>query len=115
MSINIEEADFYLGLGKKIYYLRQTNRLTLDQLGSLIGVSYQQVHKYEIAENNIPLIRLKRCADVFGVPMKYFFSDIGDIDDAQLQNFIVEFYGLPVEAREYFIDFMRSLRQGSHN
>ncbi len=47
--------------------------LTQQQLADLIGVTYQQAHKYERAINRISAGRLFEIAQVLGVPVSYFF------------------------------------------
>ena len=46
--------------------------LTQQQLADLIGVTYQQAHKYERAINRISAGRLFEIAQVLGVPVSYF-------------------------------------------
>jgi transcriptional regulator with XRE-family HTH domain len=50
--------------------------LTQQQLADLIGVTYQQAHKYERAINRISAGRLFEIAQVLGVPVNYFFAGL---------------------------------------
>jgi transcriptional regulator with XRE-family HTH domain len=50
--------------------------LTQQQLADLIGVTYQQAHKYERAINRISAGRLFEIAQVLGVPVSYFFAGL---------------------------------------
>ena len=50
--------------------------LTQQQLADLIGVTYQQAHKYERAINRISAGRLFEIAQVLGVPASYFFAGL---------------------------------------
>jgi transcriptional regulator with XRE-family HTH domain len=50
--------------------------LTQQQLADLIGVTYQQAHKYERAINRISAGRLFEIAQVLGVPVSYFFTGL---------------------------------------
>ena len=52
--------------------------LTQQQLAELIGVTYQQAHKYEKGINRIAAGRLFAIAQALGVEVSYFFSGIGD-------------------------------------
>jgi transcriptional regulator with XRE-family HTH domain len=50
--------------------------LTQQKLGALIGVTYQQVNKYESGTNRLSAGRLKELARVMGVPIGYFFDEV---------------------------------------
>ena len=52
----------------------------------LIGVTYQQAHKYERGINRISAGRLFEIAQVLRVPVGYFFEGLGDWDDADLST-----------------------------
>jgi transcriptional regulator with XRE-family HTH domain len=49
--------------------------LTQANLASRLGISFQQVQKYEKGSNCISASRLEATAKVLGVPISYFFSD----------------------------------------
>ena len=48
--------------------------LTQQQMAELIGVTYQQAHKYEKAMNRIAAGRLYSIAQALGVEVGYFFE-----------------------------------------
>lgn len=50
--------------------------LTQQQLAELIGVTYQQAHKYERGINRISAGRLFEMANVLNVPVTYFFEGL---------------------------------------
>ena len=50
--------------------------LTQQQLADLIGVTYQQAHKYERGINRVSAGRLFEVAQVLGVPVSYFFDGL---------------------------------------
>ena len=51
---------------------------TQQQLADLIGVTYQQAHKYERGINRISAGRLFEISHVLSVPVNYFFEGIDD-------------------------------------
>jgi transcriptional regulator with XRE-family HTH domain len=51
--------------------------LTQQQMAELIGVTYQQAHKYEKGINRIASGRLYRVAQALGVEIGYFFEGMG--------------------------------------
>ena len=52
--------------------------LTQQELAALIGVTYQQAHKYEKGINRIAAGRLFTIAQALGVEVSYFFAGMGD-------------------------------------
>ena len=50
--------------------------LTQQQMAQLIGVTYQQAHKYETGINRIAAGRLHQIAQALGVNIDYFFEDV---------------------------------------
>lgn len=70
-----------LSVGKRIKYLRKYLGLSQEKLGELIGVSYQQIQKYEKGENKINVERLLQISSVLQVPVKTFFEDIQRIEE----------------------------------
>jgi transcriptional regulator with XRE-family HTH domain len=50
--------------------------LSQQQLAELIGVTYQQAHKYEAGANRISAGRLYEIAQALGVGVGYFFQDV---------------------------------------
>ncbi|MCB1469550.1 MAG: helix-turn-helix transcriptional regulator [Rhizobiaceae bacterium] len=47
------------------------------QTGELIGVSYQQVQKYEQGKNRISLAILVRAAEAMDAPLSFFLEGVG--------------------------------------
>jgi transcriptional regulator with XRE-family HTH domain len=50
--------------------------LTQQQMAELIGVTYQQAHKYETGINRISAGRLYQIARALGVEISHFFEDV---------------------------------------
>ena len=50
--------------------------LTQQQLAELIGVTYQQAHKYERGINRVSAGRLFEVGQVLSVPVNYFFDGL---------------------------------------
>ena len=50
--------------------------LTQQQMAELIGVTYQQAHKYEKGINRVAAGRLYNMARVLGVDIGYFFEGL---------------------------------------
>jgi len=52
--------------------------LTQQQLAEMIGVTYQQAHKYERGINRVSAGRLFEIARVLNAPITYFYEGIGE-------------------------------------
>lgn len=70
------ETDRYVG--GRIRERRIMLGLSQQQMADMIGVSYQQTHKYERGINRISAGRLYEIAQVLRVPMSFFFEGLGD-------------------------------------
>src|SRR5438094_10519743 len=63
-------------VGARIRERRIMLGLTQQQLADLIGVTYQQAHKYERGINRVSAGRLFEVAQVLSVPIGYFFDGL---------------------------------------
>ena len=78
------DTDRHVGI--RIRERRVMLGLSQQQMAELIGVTYQQAHKYERGINRISAGRLFEIAQVLRVPVGYFFEGLGDRDDADLPS-----------------------------
>ncbi len=60
--------------GSRIAFLRAANGLSQSALASALGVSFQQVQKYETGKNRVGAGRLQAIAERLGVPVSSFFE-----------------------------------------
>jgi transcriptional regulator with XRE-family HTH domain len=63
-------------VGARVRERRIMLGLTQQQLADLIGVTYQQAHKYERGINRVSAGRLYEIASVLSVPVGYFFDGL---------------------------------------
>ncbi|MBL8659116.1 MAG: helix-turn-helix transcriptional regulator [Rhodospirillales bacterium] len=68
-------------VGGKIRERRVMLGLSQQQMANLIGVTYQQAHKYERGINRISAGRLYEIARVLSVPVSFFYEGLDDIDN----------------------------------
>jgi transcriptional regulator with XRE-family HTH domain len=73
-SSRTQDIDRYVGA--RIRERRIMLGLTQQQLADLIGVTYQQAHKYERGINRVSAGRLFEVAQVLSVPVNYFFDGL---------------------------------------
>ncbi|HVB15823.1 MAG TPA: helix-turn-helix transcriptional regulator [Stellaceae bacterium] len=65
-------------VGGRIRERRVMLGLTQQQLADMIGVTYQQAHKYERGINRVSAGRLFEIARVLNAPITYFYDGIGE-------------------------------------
>jgi transcriptional regulator with XRE-family HTH domain len=61
-------------VGQNIRICRLQQRFSQTELGRRIGVTFQQVQKYEKGANRVGASRLSQIADVLGVPLLALFD-----------------------------------------
>lgn len=61
-------------IGKLIRILRHKAKLSQTELGQALGVSFQQIQKYEKGANRVASSTLPALSKALGVPPSYFFE-----------------------------------------
>jgi transcriptional regulator with XRE-family HTH domain len=61
-------------VGEKIRAQRIVRGLTQTDLADKLGITFQQLQKYENGSNRISAGRLKRIADILEIPVSFFFQ-----------------------------------------
>ena len=114
-------------IGGRIAALRSAQGVSQTVLGQALGVSFQQVQKYEKGRNRIGVGRLQAIADVLNVSVETFFAgqpgSQGNgavattfFDDPQVMELVMAFTGITdVTTRASVLSIVKaaaSLRQG---
>jgi transcriptional regulator with XRE-family HTH domain len=73
-------------VGNKIRERRTMLGLTQQQLADLIGVTYQQAHKYERGINRVSAGRLYEIAQVLGIPVSFFYETLDTPSDFTISD-----------------------------
>lgn len=63
-------------VGTRIRERRIMLGLSQQQMANMIGVTYQQAHKYERGINRISAGRLYEISQVLGIPVSFFFEGL---------------------------------------
>ena len=63
-------------VGARVRLRRTLLDMTQTDLGDVLGLTYQQVQKYESGINRISASRLFDLSRVLAVPVEYFFEDM---------------------------------------
>src|SRR5206468_10570739 len=64
-------------LGKRIRLRRVEQKISQAELGDKLGVSFQQVQKYEKGVNRVGAARLQQIATALDVPVTFFYDVAG--------------------------------------
>ena len=64
-------------MGKKIRLRRVEQHISQSELGEKLGVSFQQVQKYEKGVNRVVASRLQQIATALDVPVTFFYGGDG--------------------------------------
>ena len=73
-------------IGRRIRERRLMLGLSQQQLAAMIGVTYQQAHKYETGLNRVSAGRLFRIAEALQVPVSWFYEGLGAPRSATLSR-----------------------------
>jgi transcriptional regulator with XRE-family HTH domain len=81
-----QASDIDGQVAERIRVQRMLQGLTQLQLGNKIGVTFQQIQKYEKGINRIGAGRLFEVARVFNIPIQALFPEPGEPADWQLHH-----------------------------
>lgn len=63
-------------VAQNILSIRKEKDLTQGDVAAILGVSYQQIGKYETGENRIPAVRLFILSQAMSIPIERFFDGV---------------------------------------
>jgi transcriptional regulator with XRE-family HTH domain len=75
-------------VGSRIRMRRQLINMSQERLGELLGITFQQVQKYEKGANRISASRLFYACKTMGVPIQFFFEGLpgGESDSVMRES-----------------------------
>ena len=62
-------------VGSRIRLRRNMIGMSQEKLGENLGITFQQIQKYEKGTNRVGASRLQAIASILGVPVAFFFED----------------------------------------
>jgi len=63
-------------VGRRIRMRRLLLGMNQQKLADALGLTFQQVQKYEAGANRVSASRLSAIADILGAPISHFFADL---------------------------------------
>ncbi len=106
MKAEPHEVD--IEVGKKIRVQRTMRKMSQTELGNRIGVTFQQVQKYERGSNRVSASKLVEIARALDVDVRLFFDGLEETDGSKdntptSQSFINSRQGLLLNAAFFAI------------
>lgn len=74
-------------VGKRLRLRRTLLGMSQERLGELLGLTFQQVQKYERGVNRIGSSRLFELAQILDVPVSFFFDDLPEAMGSSLAGY----------------------------
>lgn len=94
-------------VGSRVRLRRMLIGMSQEKLGELLGLTFQQVQKYEKGANRIGASRLFDISTILGVPVSYFFDDLPSTDPAVRKSNGAA-AATDVDAGPYMMEFVSS-------
>ncbi len=76
-------GDIDVEIGRRLRALRWVQGMSMEQLAARIGVTHQQIQRYEAGSDRLPASRLFEFARLFDVPVGRFFETVRLPQDEQ--------------------------------
>ena len=89
-------------VGSRVRLRRNMLGMSQEKLGERLGITFQQVQKYEKGTNRVGASRLQAIASILDTPVSFFFEDAPGQDARPSKGFSEE------NATSYVVDFISS-------
>lgn len=86
-------------VGQRIRAYRLGKRMSQTNLGEKVGVTFQQIQKYESGANRLGSSRLKKVATILGVPVAALFGEDEGSPDETRADLLTDLMSRPYAAR----------------
>ncbi|MCO5064124.1 MAG: helix-turn-helix transcriptional regulator [Rhizobiaceae bacterium] len=70
-------------VGSRIRLRRNMMGMSQERLGERLGITFQQVQKYEKGTNRVGASRLQAISNILGAPVSFFFEDANGAEPAR--------------------------------
>jgi transcriptional regulator with XRE-family HTH domain len=84
-------------VGERVRMRRLILNMSQDTLAKKLGLTFQQIQKYEKGTNRIGASRLYQIAEILGIPVSFLFEDLpghkSRANEHGLPKYLVEFMG----------------------
>lgn len=74
-------------VGSRVRMRRVLMGMSQEKLGDALGITFQQIQKYEKGSNRIGASRLQQIAQIMHAPVEFFFQDAPQVDPETASGF----------------------------
>ncbi len=105
VGIKHQMCEFDINAGRIIAMLRMRMGLSQQDLGKKLGVTFQQIQKYECGENRLTAARLNDICRVFEISPAAFYDNVNlpYVHDKCMMDLINTVYKLPTGQRKIIL------------
>jgi transcriptional regulator with XRE-family HTH domain len=89
-------------VGSRVRLRRTMLGMSQEKLGEALGITFQQIQKYEKGTNRVGASRLQNISNILNVPVAFFFEDAPG-ENANTQSGMAE-----AHSSNYVVDFLSS-------
>ena len=89
-------------VGSRVRLRRTMKGMSQEKLGDSLGITFQQIQKYEKGSNRIGASRLQNISTILETPISFFFEDAPDSSGAQAKGMG------EAKSTNYVVDFLSS-------
>lgn len=88
-------------VGSRVRLRRTMQGMSQEKLGDALGITFQQIQKYEKGTNRIGASRMQQISAALKVPVSFFFEDAPNVSaaggtvDAGATSYVVDFLSSP--------------------
>lgn len=76
MTSNSDTTSIDLHVGAQLHKVRKLKNLSQSQVADILGVTYQQIQKYETGKTRISTRSLIKLSEILNIPSSYFFETL---------------------------------------
>jgi len=125
-------------VGARVRMRRMLVGMSQEKLGEALGLTFQQVQKYEKGTNRISASRLQQISEALNIPLAYFFKGApvadgainggfaeGDAEDSLASDFVMTAEGLSLnrafariadpKVRKKIVDLVTALAESENS
>lgn len=111
-----ENKQIDIRIGSRLKQRRVLLGLSQAKLGEMLGVTFQQIQKYEKGVNRISGSTIERISKILLIPPSYFFDDdCNEYDDKEFRSVLGNLQKLSPDARKGVISLIKTLSEAEND
>lgn len=115
----VDTGDIDRHIGQRVKEVRLLKGFSQQELGNELGLTFQQIQKYENGKNRISSSKLFCISRVFDIPITFFFEGLDNEDSSespliltpQIIKLIKEYEDLSNEGKKGLLSFLKIMKK----